>query len=254
MLAYLFVLFAVVFRLLLKASALNFAPVAASLLFFGSRMPRRQAWVPVAALMLSDMVLTLHVYGYPLRADQAVTWAWYLAIVLLGSLLQGRAGVPAHCRRFAGGVGVVFPAEQLGGVGGLGDVSADAQWSAGLLHCGDSVLPQHRGLGPAVHRRVLRRSGSGGNAERQSGPLALCIALTAGQAFSLAAGAPAPPRTFGRRSMRKHRESRTSVRLFAFYPSFFSREAGEIQQVSFAPASRLMVRASTNSRSESRFR
>jgi hypothetical protein len=93
MLAYLFVLFAVMFRLLLKASALNFAPVAASLLFFGSRMPRRQAWVPVAAFMLSDVVLTLHVYGYPLRADQAVTWAWYVAIVLLGGLLQGRAGV-----------------------------------------------------------------------------------------------------------------------------------------------------------------
>ena len=93
MLAYLFVLFAVVFRLLVQASALNFAPVAASLLFFGSRMPRRQAWIPVAALMASDVWLTTQVYGYPLRADQIVTWAWYLAIVLLGSLLQGRANV-----------------------------------------------------------------------------------------------------------------------------------------------------------------
>lgn len=93
MLAYLLVLFAVVFRLLTQASALNFAPVAAALLFFGWRMPRRQAWVPVAALMFSDVVLTLHVYGYPLRPDQMVTWAWYLAIVLLGSLLQGRASV-----------------------------------------------------------------------------------------------------------------------------------------------------------------
>jgi hypothetical protein len=93
MLAYLFVLFAVVFRLLMQASAVNFAPVAASLLFFGSRMPRRQAWVPVAALMFSDVLLTLHVYGYPWRADQIVIWAWYLAIVLLGSLLQGRASV-----------------------------------------------------------------------------------------------------------------------------------------------------------------
>jgi hypothetical protein len=93
MLAYLFVLFAVVFRLLVQASALNFAPVAASLLFFGSRVPRRQAWIPVAALMASDVVLTTQVYGYPLRADQFVTWAWYLAIVLLGSLLRGRVNV-----------------------------------------------------------------------------------------------------------------------------------------------------------------
>jgi hypothetical protein len=89
MVAYLLVLFAVVFRLVTEASALNFAPVAAALLFFGSRMPRRQAWVPVAALIASDLVLTTRVYGYPLRADQIVIWAWYLAIVLLGSLLAG---------------------------------------------------------------------------------------------------------------------------------------------------------------------
>ena len=87
MVAYLLVLFAVAFRLVTEASALNFAPVAAALLFFGSRMPRRQAWVPVAALIASDVVLTLRVYGYPLRADQIVIWAWYLAVVLLGSLL-----------------------------------------------------------------------------------------------------------------------------------------------------------------------
>ena len=91
MLAYLLVLFAVVFRLVTEASALNFAPVAAALLFFGSRMPRRQAWVPVAVLIASDVVLTTRVYGYPLRPDQIVIWAWYLAIVLLGSLLAGRA-------------------------------------------------------------------------------------------------------------------------------------------------------------------
>ena len=91
MLAYLLVLFAVVFRLVTEASALNFAPVAAALLFFGSRMPRRQAWVPVAVLIASDVVLTTRVYGYPLRPDQIVIWAWYLAIVLLGSLLARRA-------------------------------------------------------------------------------------------------------------------------------------------------------------------
>ena len=56
-------------------------------------MPRRQAWVPVAATVFSDVVLTRSVYGYPLRFDQAVTWAWYLAIVLLGTLLHGRANV-----------------------------------------------------------------------------------------------------------------------------------------------------------------
>jgi len=56
MLAYLFVILAVVVRFM--PHPLAFTPVGASLLFFGARGPRRQLWVPVALLAASDVVLT----------------------------------------------------------------------------------------------------------------------------------------------------------------------------------------------------
>ena len=49
MLAIVFVLIAVVWRVALT-NAHNFTPVLGSLLFFGSRMPRRWLWAPVAAM------------------------------------------------------------------------------------------------------------------------------------------------------------------------------------------------------------
>ncbi len=143
MLAYLLVLFAVVFRLVTEASALNFAPVAAALLFFGSRMPRRQAWVPVAALIASDVVLTTRVYGYPLRADQIVIWAWYLAIVLLGSLLAGRA--KSNAWRIAGASLAASVSFFL-----LSNFAVWAAWEMyprtfqGLLACYTAALPFFR--------------------------------------------------------------------------------------------------------------
>ena len=87
MLAILFVLVAVVWRLALT-NAHNFTPVLGSLLFFGSRMPRRWLWAPVAALALSDVYLNLYHYGYPFTADLLVTWGWYAAMIWLGSWLQ----------------------------------------------------------------------------------------------------------------------------------------------------------------------
>lgn len=87
MLAYFFVFFAIVARFLPHAGSFNFTPVAASLLFFGARMPRKQAWIPVTMLIASDVLLSHFVYGYPVSASDVVTWAWYAAIVLFGSLL-----------------------------------------------------------------------------------------------------------------------------------------------------------------------
>lgn len=41
------------------------------------------------------MFLTTHRYGYPVTADQAVTWAWYLMVLLLGAaLLRNTVSVP----------------------------------------------------------------------------------------------------------------------------------------------------------------
>jgi hypothetical protein len=87
MLAYLFILVAVVVHLRFVALPFSFAPVAAALLYFGARMPRKQMWIPIALLAASDVYLTRVTYGYPLTADHLVTWAWYAAMLLLGSVM-----------------------------------------------------------------------------------------------------------------------------------------------------------------------
>jgi len=87
MLAYLFVIFAAAVHIRFIALPFSFTPVVAALLYFGARMPRKQMWVPVALLAASDVYLTRVTYGYPLTADHFVTWAWYAAILLLGSVL-----------------------------------------------------------------------------------------------------------------------------------------------------------------------
>lgn len=90
MLAYLFVILSIVLRFVSVPVA--FTSVAASLLFFGARQPRRRMWIPLGLLVAADVVLTKLVYGYPLSADHLVTWAWYAAIVLLGEKLKENSG------------------------------------------------------------------------------------------------------------------------------------------------------------------
>jgi hypothetical protein len=88
MLAYLFVIFAVLSRMPFMPHPWNFTPVAAALLYFGARGSRRQLWVPLALLAVSDLVLNKYVYAYPFTADQLVVWAWYAGILLLGTRLS----------------------------------------------------------------------------------------------------------------------------------------------------------------------
>ncbi len=176
MLAYLLVLFAVVFRLVTEASALNFAPVAAALLFFGSRMPRRQAWVPVAADRQRCGV------DHPrLRLSAARRPDRDLGLVPGHRSAGQPAGWPrqeqrlAHRRSIARGIAFVFPAEQLRGVGRLGDVSSDLPGPAGLLHRGAAVLPQYGRLRHALHGGVLRHSGGGRDAQEQNSRKTLSV-------------------------------------------------------------------------------
>jgi Family of unknown function (DUF6580) len=89
MLAYLFVILAFAVRFL--PHPWQFTPVAASLLFFGAFKSRRSLWFPVALLALSDVILTKLVYSYPFTWDHLVTWAWYGAIVLLGTRLRNNS-------------------------------------------------------------------------------------------------------------------------------------------------------------------
>jgi hypothetical protein len=86
MLAYVFVLFAIAVRFM--PHPLAFTPIAAALLYFGARGPRRQLWVPLALLAATDVILTKIAYSYPLTWDHFVTWAWYAAILLLGTALR----------------------------------------------------------------------------------------------------------------------------------------------------------------------
>jgi hypothetical protein len=92
MLAYLFVIFAVLARMPFMPHPWNFAPVTAALLYFGARGPRRQLWAPLALLAASDLILTKFVYFYqlswPIVGDHLVTWSWYAAILLLGTRLR----------------------------------------------------------------------------------------------------------------------------------------------------------------------
>jgi hypothetical protein len=89
MLAYLFVVFAVLSRMPFMAHPWGFTPVAAALLYFGARGSRRQLWVPFLLLAASDVILTKFVYSYVFSWDHFVTWAWYAAILWLGTSLSG---------------------------------------------------------------------------------------------------------------------------------------------------------------------
>ena len=89
MLAYFFVILAVAVRFM--PHPWMFTPVVGSLLFFGARGSRRYLWVPFVLLALSDVILTKVVYAYVFSWDHLVTWAWYAAILWLGTRLHSRA-------------------------------------------------------------------------------------------------------------------------------------------------------------------
>ncbi|HEY4962540.1 MAG TPA: DUF6580 family putative transport protein [Terriglobales bacterium] len=91
MLAYLFLVFAVAVHARFLPLPYSFAPVTAALLYFGARRPRKEIWIPVAALAVAGLYLSRSVYAYSFSADLLVTWAWYAAIVLLGGLLAKNA-------------------------------------------------------------------------------------------------------------------------------------------------------------------
>jgi len=86
MLAYLFVVLAIAVRFM--PHPWMFTPVTASLLFFSARGPRRFIWIPVVLLAASDVVLTKFFWHYPFTWDQLVIWAWYAAVLALGTQVR----------------------------------------------------------------------------------------------------------------------------------------------------------------------
>jgi hypothetical protein len=99
MLPYIFVLLAIAVRFLpfigplhFIPHAWHFTPLAASLLFFGARGSRRQLWIPLVLCAATDVVLTKFIYAYSISWDQLVIWAWYAAILWLGTTLREETG------------------------------------------------------------------------------------------------------------------------------------------------------------------
>jgi hypothetical protein len=88
MVAYLLLLVAVLSRVLPHAGWWNFTAVTGGLLYFGARRPWREMFAPLAALIATDCFLTIAVYHYSFRwQGYMITWMWYLAAMVLGSIL-----------------------------------------------------------------------------------------------------------------------------------------------------------------------
>ena len=85
MLAYVFVLFAILARL--TGVTWGFTPLGASLLFFGAHRSRKQLFFVLPALIVTDIILNRR-YGFTIQPDQWVIWAWYAGAILFGSLLK----------------------------------------------------------------------------------------------------------------------------------------------------------------------
>jgi hypothetical protein len=88
LLPYLLILVAAILRLTVS-HPYNFIPVFSCILFFGANRPKREFPTPLLALMAVDIFLTTHRYGYALTSDHAVTWIWYLAVMILGAAVLG---------------------------------------------------------------------------------------------------------------------------------------------------------------------
>jgi hypothetical protein len=142
MLAYLFVLIAIAVRVLSGTgtfATLGFTPLGASLLFFGSRMPRKHFAAAVAMMIASDLFLNYRIYGLPLTWDQTIIWAWYAGVCMIGMLLRERVK-PLHVAGAALGSAASFFLISNLGVWAAGYVGYPKTF-AGLLACYAAAIP-----------------------------------------------------------------------------------------------------------------
>lgn len=144
-LAYLFVVLAVLLRVGAGTGAfatLGFSLVGASLLFFGSRMPRKHFLIPAALMIGSDIYLNLRVYQMAFTRDQYVMWAWYLVPCFIGFFLRDRI---KPLTVLGGGLatGVGFFLTSNFAVWAFGNI-AYAKNLSGLLLCYTKAIPFFR--------------------------------------------------------------------------------------------------------------
>jgi hypothetical protein len=88
MAAYVWLVVAVLSRVVPHPGLWNFTAVTGALLYFGARRPWREMLAPMAALMATDYLLTVFSYHYPFQWQMYVAqWVWYVAAMALGSIL-----------------------------------------------------------------------------------------------------------------------------------------------------------------------
>jgi hypothetical protein len=142
MLAYLFVLVAIAFRVGFIAHPMNFTPLGASLLFFGAKMPRKQAWIPVALFAAVDVIQNNR-QGYAFSGDLLVSWAFYAAIVGMGMLIASKTSAPRVAgATLASSVGFFLASNFAVWVGGA--LAMYPRTLAGLLECYAAAVPFFR--------------------------------------------------------------------------------------------------------------
>ena len=144
-LAYLFVVLAVLLRVGAGTGAFatkGFGLVGASLLFFGSSVPRKYFWIPATLLIGADIYLNVWQYQLPITMDQYVMWAWYLVPCFFGFFLRDRIK-PITVLGAGLGTGIGFYLTSNFAVwafGGIGYVKN----LAGLLECYAKAIPFFR--------------------------------------------------------------------------------------------------------------
>jgi len=147
MVAYLILLLAIFSRLMpfvLHLPAMNFSAVGGTLLFFGARRPRWQSAIAVAALMMTDYMLsTLH-YHYPFYfSTYVVTWAWYAGVCLYGHRILQRVTAARVVAGVAGSATSFFLVSNF--MVWLGfDFQIYPRTLAGLGACYVAALPYYR--------------------------------------------------------------------------------------------------------------
>jgi len=94
--AYLLLLAALLIRpgILPHSGWLQFSAIGGALLYFGAKRAKHLWWemlLPVTAMAAVDYYLTVQVYAYPfVWQAYLVTWAWYVAAIVLGRILLAR--------------------------------------------------------------------------------------------------------------------------------------------------------------------
>ena len=127
----------------------NFAPVAAAAIFGGAVLPRRLAlWVPLLAMVASDLLIGLH--------DLILlTWGCYALTALASSYLMKKPTIVRGASLALGASTMFFLVTNFGVW--LSSGMYEHTW-AGLARCFEMapVLQEHRAQRPYLYRRIVR--------------------------------------------------------------------------------------------------